>query len=68
MSKVKNWMLDIEEFCDEYIYDGRRTFCGTVDFTIDEIVEDVDKRFQSLEAKSYAKRYLKLRVEILDEL
>ena len=60
--------MDIEEFCDEYIYAGRRTFCGTIDFTIDEIVEDVGKKFRSLEAKSYAKRYLKLRVEILDEL
>jgi hypothetical protein len=58
MGKVKNWMMDIEEFCNGYFYGGE------VDFTIDEVVEDVGMMFRSLEAKSYAKRYL---TKTLDE-
>ena len=52
MSRVKNWMMDIEEFVDGYFYGGE------VDFTIDEVVEDVGMMFRSLEAQNYAKRYL----------
>ena len=52
MGRVKNWMMDIEEFVDGYFYGGE------VDFTIDEVVEDVGMMFRSLEAKNYAKRYL----------
>ena len=58
MSKMKNYMMDIEEFCDGYFYGGERTFYGTVDFTIDEVVEDVGMYFKSNEASNYAKRYL----------
>ncbi len=52
MSKMKNWMMEIEEFVDGYFYGGE------ADFTIDEVVEDAGMMFHSLEAKSYAKRYL----------
>ena len=52
MGKVKNWMMDIEEFCDGYFYGG------PVDFTIDEVVEDVGMYFMSADAKEYAKGYL----------
>jgi hypothetical protein len=45
-------MMDIEEFVDGYFYGGE------VDFTIDEVVEDVGMMFRSLEAQNYAKRYL----------
>ena len=52
MGKVKNWMMDIEEFCDGYFYGG------DVDFTIDEVVEDVGMYFRSTLAKDYARGYL----------
>ena len=59
MSKMKNWMMDIQEFCDGYFYGVETcTIWGEADFTIDEVVEDVGRKFRSLEAKSYAKRYL----------
>jgi len=52
MSKMKNWIMDIEDFCNGYFYGG------DVDFTIDEVVEDVGMYFHSNEAKEYAKGYL----------
>ena len=52
MSKVKNLMMDIEDFCNGYF------FGGDVDFTIDEVVEDVGMYFRSTDAKEYAKKYL----------
>jgi|TARA_Y100000310_G_scaffold314491_1_gene363904 hypothetical protein len=52
MSKIKNWMMEIEDFCNGYFYGG------DVDFAIDEVVEDVGMYFRSTEAKEYAKGYL----------
>ena len=53
MSKMKNYMMDIEEFCDGYFYGGE------VDFTVDEVVEDVGMYFKyDTMAKEYAKEYL----------
>ena len=53
MGKMKNYMMDIEEFCDGYFYGGE------VDFTIDEVVEDVGMYFKyDTMAKEYAKEYL----------
>tara|TARA_R100000008_G_C3544293_1_gene146639 strand:- start:643 stop:822 length:180 start_codon:yes stop_codon:yes gene_type:complete len=52
MSKMKNFMMDIEEFCDGYSYGGMN------DFTVDEVIEDVGMYFKSTEATKYAKRYL----------
>ena len=52
MSKMKNWMMDIEDFCNGYSYGGMN------DFTVDEVVEDVGRKFRSLEAKNYARKYL----------
>ena len=34
MGKVKNWMMDIEEFCDGYFYGGDS------EFTIEEVADD----------------------------
>jgi hypothetical protein len=49
MGKMKNYMMDIEEFCDGYFYGGE------VDFTIDEVVEDVGMHFKyDTMAKEYA--------------
>ena len=52
MGKMKNYMMDIEEFCDGYFYGG------DVDFTIDEVVEDVHMYFKTSEAAKYARLYL----------
>jgi len=53
MSKMKNYMMDIEEFCDGYFYGGDS------EFTIDEVAADADKYFQSTMAGDYAMDYLK---------
>ena len=52
MGRVKDWMMDIEEFCDGYFYGGPS------EFTVDEVVEDVGMYFRGKEASNYAKRYL----------
>ena len=52
MSKIKNYMMDIEDFCNGYSYGGMN------DFTIEEVVEDVGMYFKSNEATKYAKQYL----------
>jgi hypothetical protein len=52
MSKVKNLTMQIEEFCDGYFYGGE------VDFTIEEVCEDVEKYFSSVDAGKYAKNYI----------
>ena len=51
MGKMKNWMMDIEEFVDGYFYDAPEPF----DFTVDEICEDAEMMFRSVEASKYAK-------------
>ena len=55
MAKLKNWMMDIEDFVDGYFYDGM--FEGN-DFSIDEVVEDVGILFKSNMAKEYAREYI----------
>ena len=46
-------MMEIEDFCNGYFYGG------DVDFTIDEVVEDVGMYFKyDTIAKEYAKEYL----------
>ena len=56
MGKMKNYMMDIEEFCNGYFYGGD---IHDVDFTIDEVVEDVGMYFKhDTMAKEYAKTYL----------
>ena len=53
MSKMKNYMMESEDFCNGYFYGG------DVDFTIDEVVEDVGMYFKyDTMAKEYAKEYL----------
>ena len=52
MGRVKDWMMDIEEFCDGYFYGGPS------EFTVDEVVEDVGMYFRSKEASNYPKRNL----------
>ena len=52
MSQMKNWMMDIEDFCNGYFYGGPS------EFTVDEVVEDVGMYFKSTETTKYAKQYL----------
>ena len=54
MSKMTNYMMNVEEFCQGYYYPD----LGLTDFTIDEVVEDVGDYFKSDVAKEYAKKYL----------
>jgi hypothetical protein len=52
MAKVKNWMMDIEEFCDGYF------FGGDSEFTVEEVADDAAKWFGSAEAGNHAEKYL----------
>ena len=63
MSKMKNYMMDIEEFCD-YMMDTENQsryagFLGGESLTIDEVAADDDKFFRSTMAGDYAMDYLK---------
>ena len=53
MSKMKNYMMDIEEFCDGYFYGE-----GPNDFSIEEVSEDAKKYFGTSMAKDHAIAYL----------
>ena len=54
MSKMKNYMMNIEEFCDGYFYgEGIMN-----DFSIEEVSEDAKKYFGTSMAKDYAVVYL----------
>ena len=52
MSEMKNYMMDIEEFCDGYF------FWHGSEVEIEEVAEDVKKFFGSTMAKDYAIVYL----------
>ena len=52
MSKIKNYMMEIEDFCNGYFYGGE------ADFTVDEVVVDVGMYFKTDSAKDYARNYL----------
>ena len=52
MSKMKNYMMDIEEFCDGYF------FGGDSEYEIEEVAEDAKKFFGTSMAKDYAIVYL----------
>ena len=54
MSKIKNHMMDIEEFCDGYFFTGG----PENDFSIEEVSEDAKKYFGTSMAKDHAIAYL----------
>jgi len=59
MSNMKNFMMDVEEFCNGYYYDGIKDFTvDEVDFSLDEVLEDVEMYFKSSKATQYAEQYL----------
>ena len=53
MSKMKNYIMDIEEFCDGHFYGE-----GVDEFTIDEVADAADVEFRSTIAGDYARKYL----------
>jgi hypothetical protein len=54
MSKMKNYMMDVEDFCNGYFFDAP----VPNDFSIDEVIEDVGMYFKSDVATRYARQYL----------
>ena len=61
MGKMKDLVMQIEEFCDGYFYAGRDQpfVLDEEDFTIDEVVDDVQEYFNSSEeAAKYAREYV----------
>ena len=52
MSKMKNLMMDVEEFCDGYAFGGD-------EYDFEEVAAAVDKTFRSTMAGDYAMDYLK---------
>ena len=51
MSKMKNYMMDVEEFCDEYFFGGN-------ELNVDEVAAAADKYFRSTMAGDHARKYL----------
>ena len=51
MSKMKNYMMDIEEFCDDCFFGGN-------ELTVDEVVHAADVQFRSTMAGDHARKYL----------
>ena len=51
MSNIKNYMLDVEEFCDGYAFGGD-------EHCIDEVAAAADDAFRSTMAGDYARDYL----------
>jgi len=65
MGKTKDWAMNIEDFCDGYFYAGidKPFVLDEKDFTIEEVVEDVEMYFKSEVAAKYAREYIKRTVE-----
>ena len=53
MGAMKNWMMNIEEFCDGDFYGE-----GEIDFTVEEVAEDATAFFHSKVAGLHAKEYV----------
>ena len=53
MGAVKNWMMNIEEFCDGYFYGEVEIY-----FTVEEVAEDAATYFNSKVAGLHAKEYV----------
>jgi hypothetical protein len=51
MSKMKNYMMDVEDFCNGYFFDA-------ISYDIEEVIEDVGMYFKSDVATKYAREYL----------
>ena len=51
MAKVKNWMMDIEEFCDDFFYSGDS------EYEVEEVADFAESKFGS-GAGTYAQEYI----------
>ena len=51
MAKVKNWMMDIEEFCDDFFYGGDS------EYEVGEVADLAESQFGS-GAGDYAQEYI----------
>ena len=61
MSKMKNYIMDIEEFCDGYFYGASlnaNDFSEKLNVSIEEVSEDAKKYFGTSMAKDHAIAYL----------
>jgi hypothetical protein len=58
MGKVKNWIMDVEEFCDNFFCDGES------EYTVKEIVDLAESKF-GFGGRVYAKEYIE---KTLDEI
>jgi hypothetical protein len=52
MSRIKSLIMEIEEFCDWYMYGGYS------ESTVEEVSEDAEKFFGTMMAGQYAKKYI----------
>ena len=55
MGAVKNWMMDIEEFCDDYFHAGEPY--GVLP-SAEEVAADAESHFNSKMAGDHAKEYV----------
>jgi len=62
MSKMKNYMMDIEEFCDDYFHAG---VPYGVTPSAEEVAADAEMVFNSKMAGDYAEKYT---TKVLGEL
>ena len=62
MGKMKNYMMDIEEFCDDYFHAGEPY---GVTPSAEEVAADAESHFHSIMAGDYAKEYVTKTLEAL---
>ena len=55
MSNMKNYMMDIEEFCDGYAFGGD-------EYDFDEVAAAATKTFGAAMAGDYARKYLETQI------
>ena len=55
MGAVKNWMMNIEEFCDDYFHAGEPY---GVTPSAEEVAADAENHFNSKMAGDHAKEYV----------
>ena len=62
MGAVKNWMMNIEEFCDDYFHAGEPY---EVMPSAEEVAADAENHFNSKMAGDHAKEYVTKTLEAL---
>jgi hypothetical protein len=58
MSKMKNYMMDIEEFCDDYLHAMHAGAPYGVTPSAEEVAADAESHFNSKMAGDYAEEYV----------